>query len=47
MGRVSPNKVEKTRIGCKQVTISLAANINPISVRYMKNKVSLVDERSI
>jgi len=44
MGRVSPNKVEKTRIGCKQVTISLAANINPISVRYMKNKVSLVDD---
>jgi len=28
----------------KQIAIILAANINPVSVGYMKNKISLVNE---
>jgi len=35
------NEVEEVR-----PTVLLAANIIPISVRYMKNKVFLVSERS-
>jgi len=30
-----------------QITVILAANINPISVGYMKNKICLVNERLI
>jgi len=30
------------RQGHKQITIGLAANINPISVAYMKKKICLV-----
>jgi len=35
------------RQGYKQITISVAANINTISVGYIKNKTDLVDEQSI
>jgi len=35
------------RQGHKQITISLKANINSISVGYMKNKIYLVNEKSI
>jgi len=38
-------KLKKQRY--KQITKSLAVNSNPLSVGYMKNKVSVVDERSI
>ena len=31
----------------KQITTCLAANINPIIVGFMKNKISLVNERNI
>ena len=31
----------------KLITISLAANINPISVEYMKHKIGLLSEQSI
>jgi len=37
---VSPYEVEETRYG--QVTVILAANIIPIGVRYMKNKICSV-----
>jgi len=33
--------------GHRQITVILAANINPISVGYMKNKICLVNEKSI
>jgi len=35
------------RHGHGQITVVLAANIYPISVGYMKNKICLVNERSI
>jgi len=35
------------RQGYGQITVILAANIIPISVRYMKYNVRLVSERSI
>jgi len=35
------------RQGYGQITVILAANINPIGVRYMKNKLCHVSERSI
>jgi len=38
-------KMMLKRQGHKQITISLAANINPISVGYMKNKICLVNEK--
>jgi len=35
------------RKGHGQITVILAANINPISVGYMKNNICLVNEKSI
>jgi len=35
------------RQGYGKITVILAANINPISVGYMKNKICLVSERII
>jgi len=37
MVMVSPNSVAEIRVG--QITITLAANIIPANVRYMKNKL--------
>jgi len=31
----------------EQITVILAANINPVSIAYMKNKMCLVSEKSI
>jgi len=39
------NQVMLKRQGHGQITVMLAANINPISVGYMKNKICLVNER--
>jgi len=33
--------------GYKQITIRLAANINPINIGYMKSVLSFVNEQSI
>jgi len=41
------NELKMKKQGHGQVTIILAANIVPISVRYMKNKICLVSERNI
>jgi len=31
----------------KQIAKSLAVNINPIRVEYMKNKITLIDKQSV
>jgi len=35
------------RQGHEQITIILTANINSISVEYMKNKICLVNQKNI
>jgi len=37
------HKIRLKKHGYKQITTSLPANINPISVGYMKNKISSVE----
>jgi len=44
---VSPNEVEETRVWTGYSNISSKHYSNPISVRYMKNKICLVSKRSI
>jgi len=41
------HQIKLKRQGYGEIIVILAANIIPISVRYMKNKICLVSERSI